>query len=53
MIDIFYWCTVILVGLIIGFQMSESHMRDKLIDCAKQNNVYACEYVAVPKEGVE
>ena len=27
--------------------------RYHLSQCAKQHNVYECEYVAVPKEGVE
>lgn len=33
-----------LIGILIGIDMKESHLRD----CEKENNVYRCEWVAQP-----
>lgn len=39
---------------LISFSLVEAGNNGTLTECAKQHNVYACEYVAVPKkEGAE
>lgn len=39
-----------LIPFIGGVIVSELRFNNKLDQCAKQRNVYACEYVAVPKK---
>jgi hypothetical protein len=53
MSDFIFGFLSLLLGAILGFHLGKATLSDDLTACAKQHNVYACEYVAVPKKDGE